>query len=638
MTSTPLDILNTYWGYESFKPSQEMAIRSALEGKDTCVFLPTGGGKSICFQIPALVTPGICLVISPLVALMQDQVENLKSRGIKAQLLKSGMPYKEIDQKLDNCIYGNYKFLYLSPERLQQDLVQQRIAKMNVNFIAVDEAHCISQWGHDFRPAYRQIQILKELHPRVPIIALTATATTQVKKDICEELELSTPTLVENSFERQNIVFLNEFSNDKMNDLFLLLQNSEPSSIVYVRNRSACMELSDYLNKKGLKSTFFHGGITQTEKQNRLESWLAETQHIMIATNAFGMGIDKANVRQVIHYHLPESMESYYQEAGRAGRDGVISKAIVLYNESDKQRLTNQFIKTIPSFEAVQMVYNAIMKNFKVAYGEGENKVFDFNFHEFCLRYKLQTILTYNTLNLLDRLSVISLDKSFQKKTKLKFLVSSEKLIRFIDQHTQYALLVRTLLRTYGGVFEQELAINTQLLKKKTGFNDSEVYSQLEALEKHGLLSAEFIKQDLSITLIPPREDKYTLNPLRKYIVQYQENKLKKAQTVLDYIEENTKCLQSFILDYFGEKDFKACGSCSNCIKNKANAKGKLSSRSYKSIELMVLKALHETELNSKELIQSSEFSKAAILNTLQRLLESGKIKLTSKNTYIKNI
>jgi ATP-dependent DNA helicase RecQ len=638
MTSTPLDILNTYWGYESFKPSQEMAIRSALEGKDTCVFLPTGGGKSICFQIPALVTPGICLVISPLVALMQDQVENLKSRGIKAQLLKSGMPYKEIDQKLDNCIYGNYKFLYLSPERLQQDLVQQRIAKMNVNFIAVDEAHCISQWGHDFRPAYRQIQILKDLHPRVPIIALTATATTQVKKDICEELELSTPTLVENSFERQNIVFLNEFSNDKMNDLFLLLQNSEPSSIVYVRNRSACMELSDYLNKKGLKSTFFHGGITQSEKQNRLESWLAETQHIMIATNAFGMGIDKANVRQVIHYHLPESMESYYQEAGRAGRDGVISKAIVLYNESDKQRLTNQFIKTIPSFEAVQMVYNAIMKNFKVAYGEGENKVFDFNFHEFCLRYKLQTILTYNTLNLLDRLSVISLDKSFQKKTKLKFLVSSEKLIRFIDQHTQYALLVRTLLRTYGGVFEQELAINTQLLKKKTGFNDSEVYSQLEALEKHGLLSAEFIKQDLSITLIPPREDKYTLNPLRKYIVQYQENKLKKAQTVLDYIEENTKCLQSFILDYFGEKDFKACGSCSNCIKNKANAKGKLSSRSYKSIELMVLKALHETELNSKELIQSSEFSKAAILNTLQRLLESGKIKLTSKNTYIKNI
>lgn len=638
MTPTPLDILKSYWGYEGFKPSQELAIESVLAGKDTCVFLPTGGGKSICFQIPALVESGICIVISPLVALMQDQVENLKSRGIKAQLLKSGMPFKEIDQKLDNCVYGNYKFLYLSPERLQQDLVQQRIAKMNVNFIAVDEAHCISQWGHDFRPAYREISILKELHPKVPMIALTATATTQVKKDIVDELNLVEPTLVEESFERLNISFLNEFSNDKMNDLFRILQNSEPSSIVYVRNRSASMELSDFLNKKGLKSTFFHGGITQTEKQNRLASWLAEEHHLMIATNAFGMGIDKANVRQVVHYHLPESMESYYQEAGRAGRDGLPAKAIMLYNESDKQRLNNQFVKTIPSFEAVQVVYKALMRNFKVAYGEGENQNFDFNFHEFCLRYKLHTILTYNALNLLDRLSVISLDKSFQKKTKLKFLVSSEQLIGFIDNHTQYALLVRTLLRTYGGVFEQELTINTQLLKKKTGFNDTEVYSQLEALEKQGLLSAEFIKQDLSITLIPPREDKYTLNPLRKYIVQYQENKLQKAETVLKYIDEGQMCLQSFILKYFGEKDINACGICSQCIKTREKGLKEPTSSYYKSIELFILETLSRSESNSKEIIQKGEFPKEAVLESLQRLLEKGKIKLTSKNTYSKNL
>lgn len=636
MKPTPLDILKTYWGYESFKTSQQDAIAFVLAGKDTCVFLPTGAGKSICFQVPALVEAGICIVISPLVALMQDQVENLKSRGIKAQLLKSGMPYKEIDQKLDNCVYGNYKFLYLSPERLQQDLVQQRIAKMNVNFIVVDEAHCISQWGHDFRPAYRQISVLKELHPQVPVIALTATATLQVKKDIGEELKLDNPAFVEKSFKRTNIAFQNRFSNDKMNDLFTLLESSEPSAIVYVRNRSACKELSDFLNKKGLKSTFFHGGISQQEKQKRLASWLAEKQHIMIATNAFGMGIDKANVRQVVHYHLPDSMESYYQEAGRGGRDNLPATATILYNESDKQRLNNQFVKTIPTFEIVKTVYKTIMSYFKIAYGEGENKTFDFNFYEFCSRYKLHTLLTYNTLNLLDRLSVISLDKSFQKKTKLKFLVSSNELVHFIDNHTQYALLVRTLLRTYGGVFEQELNINTQLIKKKTGYNDSDVSSQLDALEKHGVLTAEFIKQDLSITLVPPREDKYTLNPLRKYIVQYQEKKLQKAEAVLEYIEEKTLCLQVFILKYFGEKDFSACGMCTTCLQNQANAIKEPASKYYKNIEQLILQILNESELNSKEIIQKSDYPKAAVLEVLQLLLETNKIKLTSKNTYSK--
>jgi len=634
MTSPPLDILKSHWGYTSFKPSQELAIDSAMQGRDTCVYLPTGGGKSLCFQIPALALPGLCIVISPLVALMEDQVENLKSRGIKAQLLRSGMPFEEIDQKLDNCVYGNYKFLYLSPERLQQELVQQRILKMNVNFIAVDEAHCISQWGHDFRPAFREIHKLKELQPGVPIIALTATATAQVKQDIINELALSEPKVIEESFKRDNISFLNIFSHDKINDLHRILKDSGASSIIYVRNRSTCQELSGFLNKKGLGATFYHGGVSSSEKQKRLNSWLKEEHHIMVATNAFGMGIDKANVRQVIHYHLPESLESYYQEAGRAGRDNLSAEAIVLYNESDKQRLNNQFIKTVPGFETVRLIYKSMMKNFKIAYGEGQETIHDFNFHEFCSKYQLPTMLTYNTLNLLDRLSVIRLDKSFQKKTKLKFLVSSERLIHFISHQTQFALLVRTLLRTYGGVFEQELYINTQLLQKKTGYNEKQVISQLEALEKQGLLSAEFIKQDLSITMILPREDQYTLNPLRGYIKQYQENKLKKAQSVLDYVREKKKCLQGFILNYFGEKDYTDCGICNHCRNKAQKANSATTSVNSKKVKLFILNLISQTELNSKEILQKSKFPKKMVLHCLQELLEEGSIKMTSKNTY----
>lgn len=637
MKPIPLDMLKTYWGYDQFKPSQELAVDSILRQKDTCVFLPTGGGKSICFQVPALVEPGICIVISPLVALMQDQVENLKSRGIKAQLLKSGMSHVEVDQRLDNCIYGNYKFLYLSPERLQQELVRERIRKMNVNFIAVDEAHCISQWGHDFRPAYREIHLLKELQPGISIIALTATATEKVKQDIITELELEDPAIISESFRRPNIALLTDFTADKMNALYSQLNIATENSIVYVRNRSACVELSEFLNKKGLRSTYFHGGISQTDKQKKLANWLKEDYPIMIATNAFGMGIDKANVRQVIHYHLPESLESYYQEAGRAGRDGKPARAIVLFNESDKQRLKNQFIKTIPSFEAIKNVYKALMSNFRIAYGEGENEVFDFNFYEFCTHYKLHTILTYNTLNLLDRLSVISLDKSFQKKAKLKFLVTSKAVINFIDSHTRFALLIRTILRTYGGVFDNELTLNMQLIKKKTGYNNKEVYDQLEALKKHGILSAEFIKQDLSITFILPREDKYTLNPLRKYVNDYQNNKLQKAETVLLYIDEKTLCLQGFILNYFGEKELKPCGKCSVCLASQAKINPQLSSK-YQDLNGCILEELKLSNLSSKELSLKIKYPKEALLESLQQLLESGKIKLESNNTYSFNL
>ncbi|MFN2261691.1 MAG: ATP-dependent DNA helicase RecQ [Psychroflexus sp.] len=633
MNPTPESVLKTYWGFENFKPAQKTAIDAALNQKDVCVFLPTGGGKSICFQVPALSMSGICLVISPLLALMKDQVENLKSKGIKAMYLEGGMSFRDLDQSLDNCIFGNYKFLYLSPERLQQEIVQARIVKMNVNLIAIDEAHCISQWGHDFRPAYRNISLLREIQPGINMMALTATATASVKKDIASELQLKNVVEVSESFRRSNIALKKIQTADKHFEILNQLQYVKSNSIVYVRNRSKTVEISEFLNKNGLKADFFHGGIYTSEKNKKLKSWLDEQTKIMVATNAFGMGIDKSNVGKVIHYHLPESLESYFQEAGRAGRDQSYAEAVIIYNDSDKIRLQNQFIKTIPDFQSLQNVYKALIRYFRIAYGEGENETFDFNFYEFCKQYQLNTNLSYNTLNLLDRLSVITLSKTFEKKSKIKFLVSSKQVLNYIEDNDQYALLTRTILRTYGGVFDNELLLNIKMISKKTGFSEQEIFNKLEALHEQKILNAKVIKQDMSITFLLPREDKYTLNPLKKYTLQYRENKLRKAEYVLDYVDESEICLQKFILEYFDEKTKGNCGICSVCLQNE-QSKSKNKKVNSKDIQSYILNKLKNKEMSSRDLIASESFQKNQILEVIQKLLEYNIIEITNSNTY----
>ncbi|WP_127846224.1 RecQ family ATP-dependent DNA helicase [Psychroflexus aestuariivivens] len=633
MKLTPETILKTYWGFENFKPAQKKAVDAALSQKDACVFLPTGGGKSICFQVPALTMPGICIVISPLLALMKDQVENLKSKGIKAIYLEGGMNFKDVDQSLDNCIYGNYKFLYLSPERLQQEIVQARIGKMNVNLIAIDEAHCISQWGHDFRPAYRNISLLREIHPGINIMALTATATASVKKDIAKELQLEDAVEISESFKRSNIALKKIKTADKHFEIINQLQNLKSNSIVYVRNRSKTVEIAEFLNKNGFKADFFHGGIYASEKNKKLKSWLEEETQIMVATNAFGMGIDKSNVGKVIHYHLPESLESYFQEAGRAGRDDTYAEAVIIYNDGDKIRLQDQFIKTVPDFESLQNVYKALTRYFRIAYGEGENEIFDFNFYEFCKQYQLKTNLTYNTLNLLDRLSVITLSKTFQKKSKIKFLVSSQQVLNYIEDNNQYALLTRTILRTYGGVFDNELVLNVKMISKKTGFSEQEIFKQLEALHQQKILDAKIIKQDMSITFLLPREDKYTLNPLKEYTLQYRTNKLRKAEYVLDYVDETQTCLQKFVLNYFDENFSENCKICSVCIQNN-QTKTENSKKTPKNIQEFIISKLKDGEKNSKEIINQSGFENNKVLEQIQKLLEYNIIEITHTNTY----
>jgi ATP-dependent DNA helicase RecQ len=626
----PLEVLERFWHHTSFRPLQEEIITSVLDNEDTFALLPTGGGKSICFQIPALIKEGICIVVSPLIALMKDQVTTLKQKGIKAIALTSGMSYAELDTQLDNCIYGNYKFLYLSPERLQQPLVQERIQLMQVNLIAVDEAHCISQWGNDFRPAYKNIKVLRELQPTVNCIALTATAKLNIIEDIIKSLDFVSPKLYTASFKRPNIAYSVVHAEDKYFQLEQLLKANEGSSIIYVRNRRATMDINDFLLKKGLSSTFYHGGITNKEKQERLIQWTNDQKKIMVATTAFGMGIDKANVKTVIHFNLPESLESYYQEAGRAGRNGQLANAVILKQNIDEDHLRSQFLSTLPSISYIKLVYNKLCNYFQVSYGEGENMTYQLDFRLFCSTYNLNASLTYNTLTLLDRNAIISLVQHFNFRTKIQFLTSNAVLFKYLETHLELNTIVKVLLRTYGGIFDYETKVNLNLVIKKSELSEKKVIAQLKLLEKDEIISLHMANTDSEITFLKPREDDITINPISKIVEQQHKLKHNQIEAVLNYINNETECRSAQLLNYFGEKSNAPCGICSVCVtgKNESNKN---------SIDLTqrILKNLEKKDLSSRDLLKQINCSEQELLDGLSELLEIKKIKLTEANTYI---
>ena len=458
----PIEILEHYWNFSKFKPQQEAIIEAVLANEDCIALLPTGGGKSICFQIPALIREGICIVVSPLIALMQDQVNTLNAKGIKAMALTSGFSFEDIDRMLDNCIYGNYKFLYLSPERLQQDLVQQRIKQMNVNLIAVDEAHCISQWGHDFRPAYREIKLLRTLHPSVNVIGLTASATSKVIEDISIQLDCIDPQIFQTSFRRSNLAYLSLECEDKLFKTVQVLKKYTGTSIIYVRNRKATLEISSYLNKIGVSSGYYHGGLSSKEKETQFGLWTSNSNQVMVATNAFGMGIDKANVQTVIHHNLPESLESYYQEAGRAGRNGEKAYAVILINTSDELDSKNKYLNSLPDIKFLKNVYKRLCNYFQISYGEGVNTVHNFNFKIFCSTYQLPSLLTYNALKTLDRTSIISLEERFKNSAFIKILIKNSALFEYLENHQKKALVMKVILRGHEGVFDHSTEISVQ--------------------------------------------------------------------------------------------------------------------------------------------------------------------------------
>tara|TARA_R110002050_G_scaffold42777_9_gene102852 strand:- start:1471 stop:3375 length:1905 start_codon:yes stop_codon:yes gene_type:complete len=626
----PINILERYWNFTEFKPLQEDIINAVIAGEDTFVLLPTGGGKSICFQIPALAKNGICIVISPLIALMKDQVKKLNDQGIKAMALTSGISHQEIDTMLDNCIYGDYKFLYLSPERLQQELVQERIKQMNMNLIAVDEAHCISQWGNDFRPAYKNITLLRQLQPNVNMVALTASAKPEVVDDIIKELDFIQPKIFKQSFARPNLAYLVLHEEDKYYRIESILKKYTSSSIIYVRNRKLTLDISAFLEKKGILATYYHGGLSNAEKESHMNQWLNNQKQVMVATNAFGMGIDKPDVKTVIHFNLPESIESYFQEAGRVGRNGDKAFAVILKNNSDVLLVKNQFLSILPSVDFIKQVYRKLSGYFQISYGEGEYTTYDFDFNGFCKVYGFSGILCYNALLLLDRTSIIGLSRQFRNQVSIQVIASNSVVFHYLETHKELEHIVKSILRMYGGVFEHDSKINALRVAEKASTTESVVISALKQLEKDGIIALNLAKTDAQITYIQPREDDKTINRIAAIIEQQNDLKQLQVKAVLDYIKNDDICKSIQLLTYFGETIKEPCGICSVCTRIKKPSK----SQNLKVLKNQIIELLENGDLSSRAMISEIDCSEKNLKKVLQLLLEHQIISITKTNTY----
>lgn len=607
-------------------------IKAALDGEDLIALLPTGGGKTICFQVPALCKEGICLVISPLIALMHDQLGTLKAKGIPARALTGGMSLRELDTELDNCIYGRIKFLYLSPERLQQDLVQERIRQMKVNFIAVDEAHCISQWGHDFRPSYREIILLRTLKPEVPFMALTATATPRVVEDIAAQLGMKQPRILTTSFSRENLSYQVLSAEDKKAQLLQLMSWGE-TAIVYVRSRKATLETAAYLNKHGFKAEAFHGGMATAEKQKHLKAWLGNNTRIMVATTAFGMGIDKPDVRLVIHLDLPDSLENYFQEAGRAGRDGKTARSIILTRSGEISAAQGQLLSGIPRVEDICRIYRKLNAYFSIPYGEGEQSLHDFNFDHFCQQYGFQHRKTYNTLQILDRCGILKFSEQYRSQTSLQFLVSSRGLNFYAQEHKKFQALIPTLLRTYPGILEHPVSIDLPRLSSRSGIRPETIFSLLQELTHLELASFTHSRHDAAIEFLVPREDEKSILPLSSYIKKQQKTKEASIMAVLGYMENEEVCRSRQLLNYFGEINQEDCGICSVCMA----AKKPLTSREKNQIFLEIRNRLQDRKIFAGQLVDQLPFPRAHVLEVLRLLEARGLIIKTSTNQYRMN-
>ncbi|MFH0762133.1 MAG: ATP-dependent DNA helicase RecQ [Bacteroidota bacterium] len=616
-------ILNDYWGYTVFRPLQEEIIRSVMQNRDTLALMPTGGGKSITFQVPAIARDGLCLVITPLISLMQDQVENLKSRNIKAVAIHSGLSSFELDYALDNCIYGDFKFLYLSPERLSTDLFKKRLENMKVNLIAVDESHCISQWGYDFRPSYLEIASIRLLLPDVPVLALTATATPKVADDIQEKLQFSEKNIIRQSFERKNLIYLVRKAEDKYSYILKILLKQPGCGIIYVRNRKKTQEIADFLKTNGISAQYYHAGLDARERKQKQDAWTHGKVRIMVATNAFGMGIDKPDVRVVIHADLPDSPEAYFQEAGRAGRDGKKAYAVLLYQPADKLSLEKSHSVRFPDIELIRRIYQALGNYFQIIPGTGKNRVFDFDLMDFCTKFSFHSLVAFHALKHLERAGYIELTEDIDLPARVHFRVDRDELYKFQVANDHFDPVIRLMLRVYSGLFSDFVKIDEYNLAAKAKATPETVMNALSSLQNMGILYYLKPKRTSQIIYTAERLDDKSLLFGRKEYEEQEAQVRMRMDTMVHYANEDYRCRSQMLLMYFGEKDPFPCRQCDVCLSPDQDKLNEYEhDKIYQSIhEILQLGPVTLSDLNSR-----IAEDPAKITAVLDEMFESGSI------------
>ena len=617
-----LSILKQYWGYDNFRPLQGDIIQSIAAGKDTLGLMPTGGGKSLTFQVPALAMDGICIVVTPLIALMKDQVENLKMREIKAAAIYSGMTHNEILLTLENAVFEAYKFLYVSPERLATPIFLEKIKQANVCMIAVDESHCISQWGYDFRPSYLKIADIREILPVVPVLALTATATPEVVEDIQKQLHFKEKNVFQKSFHRSNLAYVVRTVENKDENLLKILHNVPGTSVVYVRNRKRTKEVADFLNVNGISAEHFHAGLKNESKDAKQARWKSGETRVIVSTNAFGMGIDKAEVRTVVHMDLPDSLEAYFQEAGRAGRDELKAYAVLLYNNGDAVKMRKRVSDSFPGKEMVLKVYEALGNYLQVGVGSGLDKVFAFDIADFCIKFKLPILISYNCLKLLQQAGYIELTDEQDSSSRVLFVVGKDDLYNL--KHTaEQEKLIHILLRSYTGLFTDFANINEDILAKRLEWTHDQIYNQLVELSKENIIQYIPRKKTPFLTFIREREATNKINLGKEAYDDRRERYILRVKSVLDYAQEENICRSQVLLAYFGEKDTNPCGKCDICLKKKET---EVSNEDFDSIKNIILKELSSNELTLNSLVKTIPFKEKKVLQVIRFLLDNNQI------------